>query len=113
MLQYYLISPNFEHRNVVNTVNLVTSIKVLYMFAIMVTAMWKALALTWPHLGLGIQRKQGLICFPLYGFHSEHSSARSPSAQLVSTPARDTPLEVELHWPEHASREQHVAQSND
>ena len=36
---------------------------------------------------------------------------RSPSAQLVSTPARDTPLEEELHWPEHASREQHVARA--
>ena len=78
------------------------------MFAITVTTIWKALS---AYLAsLGTQRKQGLICFPLYGFHS---NARSPSAQLVSTPARDTPLEEELHWPEHASREQHVAQSND
>ena len=88
---------------------MVNTVKVA-MFAIMfVTTIWKALS---AYLAsLGTHRKQGLICFPLYGFHSEHSSARSPSAQLVSTPARDTPLEEELHWPEHASREQHVARA--
>ena len=90
----YLISPYFEYQNVVNVVKLGNSHE---SFVYAYDNGDSNVESTGPHLAsLGSQRKQGLICFPLYGFHSEHSNARSPSAQLVSTPARDTPLEVEV-----------------